>query len=365
MYKTEEFFVNMGPQHPSTHGVLRLVLKLDGEKVLDVVPHIGYLHRALEKMAEHRTYLQFIPITDRLDYSTSMSSNAVFVLALEELAGISPPRRAEYLRVIALELNRLASHLLWYGTMALDLGAYTPFLYSFREREKILDIFEMVCGARLTYNYFRPGGVSFDIDDKIIKAILDFCVLFKKRIVEYDQLLTGNVIFVARTEGRGVLSKDLAVNYGVTGPTLRGCGVKWDVRKGDPYLIYNEIDFDVPAGKNGDAFDRYNVRMEEMRQSIRIIEQCLAKLPKGKHKIPVPYNIKPPAKEVYTRIESPRGEIGTYILSKGEAKPWRVKFRAPSFSNLSALPEVLRGVNVADIMAIMASFDIVLPETDR
>ncbi|MGR3310462.1 MAG: NADH-quinone oxidoreductase subunit D [Candidatus Brocadiales bacterium] len=362
---TDEFMINMGPQHPGTHGVLRLILKLDGEEILSCVPDIGFLHRGMEKIAENRTYLQFIPFTDRIDYLSAMSSNMAYVLAVERLANIPVPRRAEFLRIIMLELNRIASHLIWLGTYGLDLGAFTPFLYAFREREKILDLFEMTCGARLTYCYFRFGGVSQDIPPEFMPALKNFLPDLKEKLDEYDVLLTNNIIFLGRTKNVGILSKDMAIDYGVTGPNLRGSGVKWDLRKDDPYSIYSEFEFDVPTCDTGDSWGRYNVRIEEMRQSIRIIEQAIEKLPQGNVNSGLMPNLKIEPGEIYARTESPRGELGVYLVSDGTKKPYRLKIRSPSFSNLSVLPEIVKGWKVADVIAILGSIDIVMGDVDR
>jgi NADH-quinone oxidoreductase subunit D len=365
MIETEEFFVNMGPQHPSTHGVLKLILKMDGEKVLEVTPEIGFLHRSLEKIAENRTYHQYIPYTDRLDYVTSMTSNFVYVLAVEKLAGIRVPARAEYIRVIMAELNRLASHLLWFGAIGLEAGATTPFLYTFRERELILDLFEMTCGARLTYNYMRFGGVSHDLPPAFIDKTRDFLVYFRPCIKEYEDLLVNNIIFQKRTRGIGILKAAAAIAHGVTGPNLRAAGMAWDLRRNCPYSVYQKFDFDIPVFPSGDTLDRVLVRVEEMKQSCRIIEQALKSLPDGEVKTYVPLRFSPPAGEVFVRTESPRGELGCYIISDGSEKPFRLKFRTPSFSHVSVLPLVLRGLLIADVVVVGGSFDIVLPETDR
>jgi NADH-quinone oxidoreductase subunit D len=362
---TDGFIVNMGPQHPSTHGVLRLILKLDGEEILSAVPDIGFLHRGMEKIAENRTYLQFIPYTDRVDYLSAMSSNMAYVLAVERLADIPVPRRAEFLRVIMLELNRIASHLLWMGTLGLDLGAFTPFLYAFREREVILDLFEMTCGARLTYSYFRFGGVSKDIPPEFMPALKNFLPDLKKKIAEYDVLLTNNVIFLGRTKDIGILPKEMAIDYGVTGPNLRGSGVRWDLRKDDPYSIYSEFEFDIPIGSKGDCWDRYNVRIEEMRQSIRIIEQAIETIPPGNVSNGLMPNLRIEPGELYSRTESPRGELGIYLVSDGSNKPYRLKIRSPSFSNLSVLPEIAKGWKIADVVAILGSIDVVMGDVDR
>lgn len=365
--RTEEFLVNMGPQHPATHGVLRLILKLDGEQVVSVEPDIGFLHRNFEKIAENRTYPQVIPFTDRLDYVASMSANFGYCLAVEKLMKVEVPRRAQILRVIMAELQRIASHLVFYGTFALDIGAVTPFLYAFRERERILDLFEMVCGARLTYNYFRIGGVSRDLPEGFVDRTKEFLNYFKPKLKEYDDLLSFNVIFLERTKKIGILLKEKAIDYACSGPVLRGSGIKWDLRVDEPYSIYSEFEFDVPTGKTGDSFDRYYVRLLEMRESCKIIEQALLLLSPGEIVAKIPRVIKPPAGEVFVRTEAPRGELGFYIVSDGSTKPYRVKVRSSCFVNLSSFPEMVngRGYLVADLMPILGSIDIVLGEVDR
>ncbi|MDI6782673.1 MAG: NADH-quinone oxidoreductase subunit D [bacterium] len=363
--ETEEFEVNMGPQHPSTHGVLRLVLKLDGEVVKKIIPYIGYLHRNHEKIAENRTYMMYIPYSDRLDYVAAMNMNMGYCSTVEKLAGIQIPDRAEYIRVIMCELNRIASHLVWLGTYALDIGAWTPLLYCFREREKILDLFEMTCGQRLTYNYFRIGGVNVDLPLGFIEQAQSFVSYCRPRIKEYEDLLSDNVIFVNRTKGIGVLSKEMAINYGVTGPNLRASGVNWDVRKNEPYSIYHKFNFTIPTGTTGDCWDRYIVRIEEMRESLKIVEQALETIPAGEVIAKVPRVTRPPVGELYFRTEAPRGELGFYIVSDGTPKPERLKIRAACFSNLSVLPELARGWKIADIVAIGGSLDMVMGELDR
>jgi NADH-quinone oxidoreductase subunit D len=369
--QTEEMLLNMGPQHPSTHGVLRLLLRMDGEVVHDVVPYIGYLHRCKEKIGQSVNYTQFIPYTDRLDYLASMNMNFGYVQAVEKMLGVEVPERAQYIRVIMAELNRIASHLVSWGTFGLDMGAFTPFMYGFRERERIVDIFERTCGARLTYNYMRIGGVSRDIPSGLEKQIIDFLDYFEPRIPEYNDLLSYNKIFVERTANVGVLPLDVAIAYGVTGPCLRASGLKWDCRVDDPYSIYDRFDFDVPVGRGemgtvGDAWDRYMVRIHEMKQSARIVRQAVEALPAGETMGKVSKTIKTPKDtELYFRTEAPKGEIGFYIISNGTAKPERLKIRSPSFSNLSVLPEIGRGAMVADLVAIVASLDIVLGEIDR
>jgi NADH-quinone oxidoreductase subunit D len=361
----EEFLVNMGPQHPSTHGVCRLLLKMDGEVIVDVVPYVGYLHRSMEKMAENRTYLQYMPLTDRIDYVSAMFCNHVFCLAVEKLAQIQVPERAEYIRVIMDELNRIASHLIWLGTFALDLGAITPFLYCFREREKILDLLEMVSGQRMTFNYMRFGGVSKDLPPEFIPKAKEFVQYFKPRVDEYEYILTNNPIFLGRTKEVGILEKKIAIDYSVTGPNLRAAGLRWDLRKEEPYSIYNRFEFDVPAGTSSDVWDRYIVRIQEMRQANRIVEQALESIPEGEIKTKTPTVFRPPKGEVYARIESTRGEMGFYIVSDGSTIPYRVKLRTASFSNLAVLPIMSRGWKIADIVAIFASLDVIMPDVDR
>jgi NADH-quinone oxidoreductase subunit D len=361
----DEFILNMGPQHPSTHGVLRLLLKMKGEFIKDLVPDVGFLHRAIEKIAENRTYAQFMPFTDRIDYCASMPCNLAWATAVEKLAGIEVPPRAQYLRVIMTELNRIASHCIWLGTMSLDLGAFTPFLYAFREREQILDLFEMTCGQRLTYNYMRIGGVSKDVPPEFYDRVKKFTAEFNKKVDDYEALLTYNPIFLTRTKGVGILPVDVALNYGASGPTLRGSGPKWDLRKIHPYSSYDKFEFDIPTGANGDVWDRYIVRIREMRESCRIVKQAVEGLPEGDIKTKVPTLFKPPAGEVYSRIEAPRGEMGYYIISDGTTKPYRVKIRTGSFAHVQLMKYLCMDWKVADLVAIFGSLDIVLPEVDR
>ncbi len=363
--KTEEMILNLGPQHPSTHGVLRVLLKLDGEVITSSQPDVGYLHRGTEKLAENRTYPQMLVISDRWDYLSAMSNNLVWCLAVEKLLGVTPPPRADALRVLMVELNRIASHLVFFGTYGIDMGAFTPFLYAFREREKILDLFEEVSGARMTYNYIRIGGVMADLPEYWIGKCRSFLEWFKPRLLEYDTLLTGNPIFQDRTKRVGVLSKDLALDYGVTGPNLRGSGISFDLRKDEPYCGYEKYQFDVPVGSNGDCWDRYWVRVQEMKESVKIVEQALDRLPEGECNAKVPRLLKPPKGEVYTQIEAPRGHLGIYCISDGQDKPYRVHVRAPSFMNLTMLQEVLVGEKISDMIAILGSIDIVLGEVDR
>jgi len=362
---TEHVILNMGPQHPSTHGVLRLQLELEGEVVVGCRPIIGYLHRGIEKMAEARTYPQVLPYTDRLDYLSSSSNNMAYVQAVEKLLGVEAPERAQYLRVISLELNRIASHLVFVATFANDLAATTVFLYGIREREMIMDLFEMWAGARLTQSWIRIGGVAQDIPDGFVDQAREFCRLLPKRLEEYDRILTGNRIFRARTEGVGILPPDLGLDYGASGPTLRGSGVAFDIRRSEPYEAYPALDFEIATQPTCDCLGRYLVRMEEMRQSVRIIEQCLDRLPEGEVTAKVGRTIRPPAGEAYGRVESPRGEFGCYVVSDGSPQPVRVRFRAPSFFHLGVLPQMVQGWKVGDVVAILGSIDIVLGEVDR
>ena len=365
-FETEDFEVSFGPQHPSTHGVLRLQLTLDGEVVVDCVPHIGYLHRDFEKICENRTYTQIIPYTDRLDYLGAMNNNFGYCMAIEKLMGLAIPERADYIRVIIAELNRIASHLLAVGTFVQDLGAFgTPLLYCFREREKILDIFESTCGSRLTYNYYRIGGVSADIPADFQKKVKEFIDYFKPKLKEYEDLMPLNAILLVRTKGIGILSKEKALAYAVTGPNLRASGVKFDLRKEEPYSIYPRFEFDIPVITTGDTWDRLRIRMDELYQSLRIIEQAIDNIPQGEHIAKVPKILKPPAGEIYFRSESPRGELGFYVISDGSTKPYRLKCRAPSFCNLAVISDLVKGVKVADVIAILGSLDVVLGEIDR
>ena len=368
--KTEEMILNMGPQHPSTHGVLRLELQLEGEIITKVIPHIGYLHRCFEKHAEAMTYPQVIPYTDRMDYLASMGNEFGYVVAVEKLLNIQVPERVEYIRVIMAELQRIASHLVALGTYGADIGAMTPFLFCFRDREKILSLFEMTCGARLLYNYIWVGGLSHDLHPDFVRQTRDFVTYFKPKIKELNDLLTYNKIFIDRTANVGILPLDTAINFGISGPMLRGSGLKWDLRKDDPYSVYHKFDFDIPVGEGkvgtvGDCWDRYYVRVLEMGESLKIIEQALDQLPEGDVSSAIPKRIKPPVGQVYTRVENPRGELGYFIISDGSVNPFRVKVRAPSFVNLGVMDVLCRGHMVADIIAILGSVDIVLGEVDR
>ncbi|OYD08018.1 NADH-quinone oxidoreductase subunit D [Paludifilum halophilum] len=365
MIRTEEMLLNVGPQHPSTHGVFRLLVKIDGEKITEAEPVIGYLHRGTEKLAEDLTYTQIIPYTDRMDYLSAMTNNYTIVHAAETLMEVEIPERAEFLRVIVMELNRIASHLVWFGTYLLDLGAVSPFLYAFREREEILDLFNELCGARITYNYMRVGGVKWDAPEGWIDKVKALADKMKEKTEEYDRLVSGNEIFINRTRGIGGYSADDALAYGLSGVNLRAAGVKWDLRKDRPYSIYNRFQFDVPVGETGDLEDKYRCRMEEIRQSIRILDQAVEHFPEaGPVMAKVGRVIRVPAGEAYTQIESPRGELGCYLVSRGKDKPYRLKFRRPSFNNLQILPKLLKGENVANLVAILGGIDIVLGEVD-
>ncbi len=368
----QEMVINMGPQHPSTHGVLRLEVVLDGEVVKKVTADIGYLHRCFEKHAEAMDdYSKVIPYTDRIDYVSAMNQEHGYVIAVEKLLDLEVPERVEYMRVILAELQRIASHLLGVGTFGLDLGAFTPFLYCFIEREKILKIFEKVSGARLLYNYMCIGGLMQDIPEDFKTDTREFVKTFRPKIQELNDLLSSNRIFIDRTANIGVLPAEVALNYAASGPMLRGSGVKWDLRRNDPYSIYDRFEFDIPVGKGevgtvGDCWDRYIVRVREMEESLKIIEQALDQMPdEGDVKEAVPKRVRPAEGEVYVRTETPRGELGYYIISDKSASPFRVKARAPSFVNLSILPAISKGALIADLVAIVGSIDIVLGEVDR
>jgi len=390
MAKTETMIVNMGPQHPSTHGVLRIILELDGEVVVNATPDIGFLHRGLEKLAESKTYHQCIPLTDRLDYVAGMSNNLAYVLAVEKLLGLEAPPRAQAIRVLLSELQRIASHLLWLGTHAHDIGAMTPFFYTFRDRDEILFMFEMVCGSRLTPSFFRVGGLAQDLPEGFEAKCREFIRAFPARVDEYETLLTQNKIWMRRTQGVGAISAEEAINWGLSGPILRASNVSWDLRKVMPYCGYDSYEFILPTGKNGDVYDRYLVRLMEMRQSNEIVRQVLDKMPGGPVTVDDPRVVFPPKPkvqesiealihhfhiasegfpvprgEVYASIESPKGELGFYLISDGTNKPWRFRVRPPSFINLSALSTMIQGRLISDVVAIIGSIDIVLAEVDR
>ncbi len=375
--RTEEMLVNMGPQHPSTHGVLRIVLRTDGEMVLEAIPHIGYLHRCAEKIGENLQPYQYIPYTDRMDYLAGMNNNQAFAVAVERLAGIKVPPRGQAIRVIFSELNRIASHLVSLGTYGLDMGAFTPFLYCFREREMILDLFEAACGARLTYSYLTVGGAHHDVPEGWVDRLREFLDYFETKIPDYNNLLSFNHIFVKRTTRVGVISPEDAVRWGLTGPVLRGSGVRWDLRKSLPYDAYETYEFDIPIAQPGgtgeipeevvvgDCWSRYYVRVLEMTQSVRIIRQALDRLPPGEVTAAKVTGIKLPSDEVYVEVENPRGQLGFYVRGDGSAIPSRVKARGPSFCNLSICTHVCRNVLLADIPAIIGSIDVVMGEVDR
>jgi NADH-quinone oxidoreductase subunit D len=377
--KTEPFVVNIGPQHPSTHGVFRLRLTLDGERIIDADMVMGYLHRSMEKLAEERTYTQNIPFTDRTDYIAAMTGNLAYVMAVEKLCDIEVPERALWLRTMMAELQRFASHCIAIGIFANDCGAWqTPVMHMFRDREKILDLFEMACGARLTLNYMRIGGVSRDIPAEFMPEVRRLLKDLPGRVDEYEQLLLGNEIIVARSRGIGVLTPEQAMAHSVSGPMLRASGVAWDIRKADPYAAYDKVDFEIAVGTNGDVYDRFVVRIAEMRQSLKIIEQCVEMMPEGPVHArltsatvqpigqPVaPLALRPPVGEAYARIESPRGELGFYIVSDGSPAPFRFHIRSPSYINLTPMKLMSVGATVADAIVILGSVDIVVGEVDR
>jgi NADH-quinone oxidoreductase subunit D len=392
MATTETMTINMGPQHPSTHGVLRLVLELDGEIVVKAVPHIGFLHRGIEKLSEHRTYHQVLPLTDRLDYLAPMHNNLAYVLAVEKLLGITDliPERAQVVRVMLAELTRIKSHLVWLACHALDIGAMTVFIYCFRERERIMDIYEKVSGARMTSNYFRVGGLSADLPDGLEKEIRTFAEEMPRHIDTYEGLLTGNKIWQKRIQGVGVISAEDAIDLGVSGPSLRGCGVDWDLRRDNPYSGYENYDFEVSLQDGCDTWARYLVRLKEMRESCKIVRQALDRLKPGPILADAPKIVLPPKKdvvntieglihhfkivsegfkpeagEIYQGVENPKGEVGFYIVSDGSARPYRMKIRPASFINLQALPKMCEGSLIADVVAVIGTLDIVLGEIDR
>ncbi|MEI6749231.1 MAG: NADH-quinone oxidoreductase subunit D [Bacteroidota bacterium] len=363
--KTDEYLVNMGPQHPSTHGVLRLLLKLEGEIVHNVDPHIGYIHSGIEKMTEALSYPQVIHLTDRMDYLSAHMNNEAVCLCIENALQVEVPERVKYIRTIFDELQRLASHQLWWCASGMDLGALTAFFYGLRDREDILDIFEETCGARLTLSYSVPGGVMFDIHPNFQTKVKAFIKKFRKILPEYDKLLTDNIIFQNRTKGVGILSKEDAIAFGVTGPTGRASGFSCDVRKHNPYSAYPYIKFDEKIGTDGDCFMRWKLRMDEMWESLNIIEQLIDNIPEGDHAVKMKGVIKLPEGEFYQRVETARGEFGVYIVSDGKKNPYRVKFRSPGFSNLFTINHIAKGWKIADLVAIMATFDLVIPDIDR
>jgi len=385
-----EMILNMGPQHPATHGVLRILLRLDGETVMACVPELGYLHRGYEKMAENMSYYEFIPHTDRLDYLSPMSNNVAWVLAVEKLAGIEAPPRAQYIRMMVAELARIASHLVAMGALAMDVGALTVFLWTLREREKILDIWDILCGARFTNSYTRIGGVANDAQPEALEKAKWFIDQFDENLDECERLINTNRIFIDRLEGVGVISGSDAIELGLTGPSLRGSGVEYDIRRNNPYLFYNEIDFKVITYTEGDSLARYFIRVDEMRESAKIVNQVLDKMPQGetlanqpKKVLPkkteiytkmeelihdfmiVNFGIHPPIGEIYHAVEAPKGELGFYLVSKGDGQPWRCKIRSPSFVNLQSLPHLIKGHMISDVVAIIGSLDPVMGEADK
>lgn len=362
---TEELLVNMGPHHPSTHGVCRLILKMDGEVVVDCIPVIGYLHRAIEKICENRTYNQCVPLMDRFEYVTSMMSDWVFALAVEKLSDLEVPERAEYLRVIMGELNRIASHLLCIGVTAMDIGALTPFLYCFRERELVLDLFEMTCGQRLTYNYIWVGGISHDIPLEFKPKCREFLDLIDAKVDDYERILTENPIWLIRNKDIGIIPEQMVYDYAISGPSARASGVNFDIRKHDTYSVYDRFDFDIPVFFGCDNYDRYRARIAEIRQSARIVRQALEQLPEGPVRAKVTAAFKTKPGEVYSRIENSRGEMGVHLVSDGTKKPFRMRARGGSYNHLMAVPEIARGTKIADLVAIFASLDIIMPEIDR
>jgi NADH:ubiquinone oxidoreductase subunit D len=361
-----ELTLNMGPQHPSTHGVFRLIMQLDGETVVGVKPVMGYLHRSTEKLGEARTYVQGVTLTDRMDYLSPMTTNWAYALAIEKLAGLEVPERAQYIRVIVSELSRIASHQVAIGTFGADVGTwFTPLVYAFREREEILDLFMLCAGVRMNPSYIRHGGVARDLTDEFVERAKAFIEKMPRKIDEYESLLTKNEIFVARTKGIGMLPPELCKEYSVTGPIARASGVAYDVRRAEPYGIYDRFDWQVPVRFGGDAYDRYLVRVQEMRESVKIVRQALRDIPPGEFRGRMPKILRPPKGEAYARIEGPKGEIGFYLISDGSTSPYRYKVRAPSYINLTVLSQLTIGHKVADAVVILGSFDIVMGEVDR
>ena len=361
----EDLVVNVGPQHPSTHGVLHLVITLNGETIKKVEPHLGYIHRSIEKMCESLTYRQFIYITSRMDYLSAHMNNHACAMTVEKGMQIEVPARAQVIRVLMDELTRVASHLLWWGALAMDTGAITPFFHAFREREVLNDLMEETCGARLTMNYNVPGGVMADLHPNFQQRVHEFIKLYKAKRPEYDEMVTNNAIFKARTQGVGMLSYDDAISYGCTGPTARGSGVSCDIRKLYPYEVYNTVQFEECLETGCDSYARYKVRMREMDQSVSIIEQLIDNIPEGDFQAKTKAVLKLPKGEFYSRVETARGELGVYIVSEGGTTPYRIKFRSPGFSNLSALDRMARGQKIGDLVAMMGSLDLVIPDIDR
>lgn len=381
--ETDEMIINMGPVHPSTHGVLRFRLRMDGEIIKECTPVLGYLHRGTEKLGEMKTYIQFIPYTDRLDYISAFPNNYAFVKGVEELAGIEVPLKAEYIRVLLMELNRIINHIVGIGSLLMDLGASTMMMWGFRERENALQLFDSVCGARMTFNYVKPGGVREDLPDGFIPKLNEFLKDMETRIADYEQLINNNEIFHMRMKGIGVINAKDAVNYGMTGPALRGSGVEYDLRKIKPYSIYPDLDFKVCSRPEGDSYARYMVRIDEMKECLHILRQVVDSMPASKTVTTAKYGVAPttgapsavntnfprifapPAGEVYSRIEAPKGELGFYIVSDGTTKPYRIKIRSPSFCNLSAIPDMVKGLKIPDLIAAFGTIDVVLGDIDR
>lgn len=362
--------INMGPQHPSTHGVIRFILTTDGEVIHKAVPDIGYLHRGLEKIAEKISYSSFMPFTDRLDYLAAMNANHCWAKAVETLTGIDVPKRAQYIRVLVDELNRIISHLIAVGSFPLDIGAVTPFVHALREREHVNDIIEMLCGARLTYNFSRIGGVAYDIPDGFFEKLSAFLDQFEIRLKEFDQLISFNQIFIERLADLAIISPEDAISYGLVGPNLRASGVKYDLRKNEPYAVYPELDFKMIVGDGmfgtiGDCYDRFYIRIREIHESIKIIRQCMEKMPPGDIRAKVPRMIKPPAGEIYSAVEAPRGEMGVYLISNGSDKAERAKLRTGSFTAMSIVEKASQNLMIADMVALIGSLDIIAPEIDR
>jgi NADH-quinone oxidoreductase subunit D len=364
-FKTEEYFINMGPQHPATHGVLRLILTIDGEIIKNVEPDLGYIHRSIEKMCERDSYQQIVHLTDRMDYLSSHINNEAVCLLVEKGLELEVTDRVKVIRTIISELTRMASHMLWWGVMGMDLGALTSYFYAFRDREMINDIFEETCGARLTMNYNIPGGLMFDIHPNFVKRTKDFITHFRTKLPEYDKLVTGNVIFQKRTKGIGLLTREQAISYGATGPVARGSNFASDIRKRHPYSAYDRVDFEEILFTEGDNFARYKVRIAEMWESMKIIEQLIDNIPEGDYKTATKAVIKLPKGEYYQRVETARGELGVYVNSTGTKNPYRLKFRSPGFSNLSLLNDITVGGKIGDLVATMATIDIVVPDIDR
>jgi len=363
--KTQEYFLNMGPQHPATHGVLRLLLKLDGEIIRNVDMDLGYIHRSIEKMAERDTYKQIVHLTDRLDYLSAHMNNEAVCLLVEKATGIEVNDRIKVIRTMMDELTRLASHLLWWGVMGMDIGALTSFMYGFREREMINDIFEETCGARLTMNYNVIGGVRYDLHENFVKRVKELIKQMRKVLPEYNNLLSKNIIFRKRLEGVGFISKEDAIAYGLNGPTARGSGVSCDIRKIHPYSAYDRVEFKEILYNEGDSYARYMVRMDEMEESVSILEQLVDKIPEGEHRVKTKAVIKLPAGDFVQRVESARGDFGVYVHSTGDKTPYRLKFRSPGFANLTALNKMAKGFKIADVVAILSTIDVVVPDIDR